>query len=403
MKSLYYSWTFAARTGHHPRAAGGNGASGGLVILRASKHLTGLGTVPLHIDAERGGNGGKQWMDGKRGADKIVAVPRGTLVYQLLELQGREGMSVPHGVTALTHRADSRPAAASGQLRACVQQYQPPMFQQHQPSVTVCAPYDVPQAATAAAHTTSQQQPLVCQSQDGHSDSKPVHRPKRLFAYDQLQSRRAQGSIQDQQPQSWVSVSTHKPALPAGPDAVPSTAFSEVAAELAPSAADSLYEQLVKCQRILTNSEKLCMLRTGCLPGSSQKHRNVSAASAASVSGVHEGSGSQRDESDNHGGSKRSSAGRETDSIAYPEDEWSDDGGVDLSDSENEQDFWGGQQQLAPYFTKQQVWLGHASPLHLHFCRNRDPLPLRTIHQPMVGKVFSLIACISNVLLSHRE
>lgn len=63
-------------TGHHPRAAGGNGAPGGCVVLRATRQLTGLGSIPLHVEAERGGHGGKQWMDGKRGADK-VGVPLG--------------------------------------------------------------------------------------------------------------------------------------------------------------------------------------------------------------------------------------------------------------------------------------------------------------------------------------
>jgi hypothetical protein len=41
------------------------------VVLRATTQLTGLGSIPLHVEAERGGPGGKQWMDGKRGADKV--------------------------------------------------------------------------------------------------------------------------------------------------------------------------------------------------------------------------------------------------------------------------------------------------------------------------------------------
>jgi hypothetical protein len=63
--------TAAPTAGHHPRAAGGNGAPGGAVVLRATRQLTGLGSIPLHVDAERGGHGGKQWMDGKRGADTV--------------------------------------------------------------------------------------------------------------------------------------------------------------------------------------------------------------------------------------------------------------------------------------------------------------------------------------------
>lgn len=57
--------------GHHPRAAGGNGAPGGSVVLRATRQLTGLGSIPLHVEAERGGHGGKQWMDGKKGPDRV--------------------------------------------------------------------------------------------------------------------------------------------------------------------------------------------------------------------------------------------------------------------------------------------------------------------------------------------
>jgi len=62
--------------GHHPRAAGGNGAPGGSVLLRATRQLTGLGSIPLHVEAERGGHGGKQWMDGKKGVDKVRAVAK---------------------------------------------------------------------------------------------------------------------------------------------------------------------------------------------------------------------------------------------------------------------------------------------------------------------------------------
>jgi hypothetical protein len=40
-------------------------------VLRATGQLTGLGSIPLHVEAERGGHGGKQWMEGKRGADRV--------------------------------------------------------------------------------------------------------------------------------------------------------------------------------------------------------------------------------------------------------------------------------------------------------------------------------------------
>jgi hypothetical protein len=41
------------------------------VVLRATRQLTGLGSIPLHVEAGRGGHGGKQWMEGKRGADRV--------------------------------------------------------------------------------------------------------------------------------------------------------------------------------------------------------------------------------------------------------------------------------------------------------------------------------------------
>eukprot|EP00775_Hariotina_reticulata_P006305 gene6305-6540_t len=65
------------------------------------EQLTGLGSLPLHVEADSGTHGGKQWMEGRRGADKVVPVPVGTLVWRLLEMKGSSRSEVAHGVTAL--------------------------------------------------------------------------------------------------------------------------------------------------------------------------------------------------------------------------------------------------------------------------------------------------------------
>jgi len=64
---------------------GGDGGRGGNVILRADRHVDNLSNLfyePI-IKAKNGGHGMGKKMAGRAGADKIVKVPLGTVVYQL--------------------------------------------------------------------------------------------------------------------------------------------------------------------------------------------------------------------------------------------------------------------------------------------------------------------------------
>src|SRR5438876_6802271 len=64
---------------------GGDGGRGGNVILRADRHVDNLANLfyePI-IKAKNGGHGMGKKMAGRAGADKIVKVPLGTVVYQL--------------------------------------------------------------------------------------------------------------------------------------------------------------------------------------------------------------------------------------------------------------------------------------------------------------------------------
>lgn len=69
---------------------GGDGGRGGKVILRADRHVDNLSNLfyePL-IKAKNGGHGMGKKMAGRTGADKIVKVPVGTIVWPLKE-EGR--------------------------------------------------------------------------------------------------------------------------------------------------------------------------------------------------------------------------------------------------------------------------------------------------------------------------
>lgn len=73
---------------------GGDGGRGGDVILRADRHvdnLAGLFYEPI-IKAKNGGHGKGKKMAGRAGADKIVKVPVGTVVYPALA----NGSDKPH-------------------------------------------------------------------------------------------------------------------------------------------------------------------------------------------------------------------------------------------------------------------------------------------------------------------
>src|SRR6266536_1668730 len=66
---------------------GGDGGRGGDVILRADRHVDNLANLfyePL-IKAKNGGHGRGKKMSGRAGADKIVKVPVGTVVWPAKE------------------------------------------------------------------------------------------------------------------------------------------------------------------------------------------------------------------------------------------------------------------------------------------------------------------------------
>ncbi len=66
---------------------GGDGGRGGNVIVRADRHVDNLASVfyePL-IKAKNGGHGMGKKMTGRTGADKVVKVPVGTIVYRVEE------------------------------------------------------------------------------------------------------------------------------------------------------------------------------------------------------------------------------------------------------------------------------------------------------------------------------
>lgn len=75
-------------SGKHQPADGGSGGPGGSVVLHASHAVKSLAHVQRHLAAGRGGRGGAQQKRGAAGADCVVDVPLGTVVYRA-ELQPR--------------------------------------------------------------------------------------------------------------------------------------------------------------------------------------------------------------------------------------------------------------------------------------------------------------------------
>ena len=75
------------RESHVPKGGpdGGDGGLGGSVIFRASHHLNGLGNLQhvRELRAEPGEPGRGKNQHGKNGADNIIDVPVGTLIYEL--------------------------------------------------------------------------------------------------------------------------------------------------------------------------------------------------------------------------------------------------------------------------------------------------------------------------------
>jgi len=82
---------------------GGDGGRGGNVILRADRHVDNLANLfyePL-IKAKNGGHGMGKKMSGRAGADKIVKVPAGTVVWRAEE----RPISKPEGPTSNSERS----------------------------------------------------------------------------------------------------------------------------------------------------------------------------------------------------------------------------------------------------------------------------------------------------------
>ena len=76
---------------------GGDGGRGGNVVMRADRHVDNLANVfyePL-IKAKNGGHGKGKKMTGRTGADKIVKVPVGTIVYRS---NGTDELNTTHGL-----------------------------------------------------------------------------------------------------------------------------------------------------------------------------------------------------------------------------------------------------------------------------------------------------------------
>jgi hypothetical protein len=233
--------------GHHPRAAGGNGAPGGAVILRASKQLTGLGSIPMHVEANRGGSGGKQWMEGRRGADKVVEVPLGTLVWQLVEMRQAPGSTAaPHGVTPLPRMAAAAPAATVGAAAASRH------VQQQQPQQQSLEHFDHGMASTA--------------QRVGHSNGTTSSTGRRKLFQESSQ----QQQQQQQEPQHGL------PAAAAHPTAASTGQLRYDEAD-ADSDTNTLYDELLSCRRLLSNAEKLWLLNHGTLPTPQQLLRHHAA------------------------------------------------------------------------------------------------------------------------------
>ncbi|HNQ88166.1 MAG TPA: GTPase ObgE [Verrucomicrobiota bacterium] len=99
--------------------SGGNGGRGGSVILEADHDLNNLIAqyYQPRLLARRGENGMGKGMDGHAGADLVVKVPCGTIVWRLpsAEAPDEPGASVPaDGSVAAEHDRPPLPTAASG-------------------------------------------------------------------------------------------------------------------------------------------------------------------------------------------------------------------------------------------------------------------------------------------------
>lgn len=87
---------------------GGDGGRGGSVIFRADHDVTDLTHLHFapHLRAQQGGYGLGKGMSGKAGADLIIKVPRGTLVWRLEQGPAAKGQPA----AAVTDEDESSPA-----------------------------------------------------------------------------------------------------------------------------------------------------------------------------------------------------------------------------------------------------------------------------------------------------
>jgi hypothetical protein len=309
-------------SGHHPRAAGGNGAPGGAVILRASKQLTGLGSIPLHVEATRGGSGGKQWMEGRKGADKVVDVPLGTLVWQLVEMQQAPGSTaVPHGVTPLPRMAAAAPAAAVG-------------------------------AAVASRHHQQQQQQQTCPDADqqlastvgsvSHNSGTTCSTGRRRLFPELSQQ-------QQQQQQQQHGLPAAAPSAAAGTEQL---SFNQADAD---GHTGALYDDLLNCRRLLTDAEKLWLLNNGSLPTPQQllRHNTAMLEPAAAAADYTDSDEEHNDDADGLS---------DDEPLSDDDDDW-----VVLPPAEGDEAAaaasWMDDMEAERQFTKQQVGLGGRKPL----------------------------------------
>lgn len=72
-----------SRSGGIGPPSGGDGGTGGHVLLTTSPHLSDLSTVPKRLIGGQGSNAAGGWKHGKRGNDLVVQVPIGTIIREI--------------------------------------------------------------------------------------------------------------------------------------------------------------------------------------------------------------------------------------------------------------------------------------------------------------------------------
>jgi hypothetical protein len=257
-------------------------------------------------------------MEGRKGADKVVDVPLGTLVWQLAEMQQAPGSTaVPHGVTPLPRVAAAAPVAAAGAAVASRH-----MQQQQQQRQTL------PDA--------DQQLAITVQSVSHSSGTTCSTGRRKLFPEISQQ--------QQQQQQQQHGLPAAAPSAAAGTE------------ELSCDHADALYEDLLKCRRLLTNAEKLWLLNNGSLPTPQQllRHNARTLEPAAAAADYTDSEQEVDDDADEL---------NDDEPLSDDDDDW-----VVLPPAEGDEAAagaasWMDDMEAERQFTKQQVGLGGRKPL----------------------------------------